>query len=654
MMSGRKNHHMTTGVRSASASPHSSPAVSRKGSPKPPFNSPKPSPKGKDNTSLNVTDIFTKVGRFEHQGTDNCPCGGSKPSSWKIDCSKCSQMWHVDCVTLDGISKDSISKMLNYLCPFCYVPPVPAPRTAPSPYVCHTCINTTTVRDINQWSAIDSLSSKLESIKSLDDSLSHIQTLDLHIKHLLLDNEPLKDYHNRLSSIEENLANFTSKLDQFTNKVMDQNTSTSNSSNTDAIFEKIDNLLNQSPTTQQPVNSATSHDSRAKITHNITHNFEPISMSRDNYIDAASAAELDKYLSSQADNFTAEGDREVISFGEPYHYNGSSSKPKEFPAVIKNVLDKINSELCNDSPKMNSCLINKYSGTVSSLPPHSDNELCIAPDSSIYTVCLGDSCVIKFNDLHTGKRFDHTCTDRSLYVMPRSSQDFFDHSMQAGQITNVRYSLTFRCVGWRYMNSTIVIGDSNTGKLKFGEEKGTFGKATPGCRVWAPTIDKIDPIDTAGYSNVVILCGINDVKQKNISSKSDVYNVYSALRLKIEMIHCINPKAHIFVCPLLPSRLFSAVEKINDFNSHIFDDLQFIDYNISIVQGFHDFVGDNHLLASRYSRGEGDYLHLNVNGINVLANKIKTHIFDRKKGRSRMVTPNCTFARAAQRPPAPS
>ena len=113
----------------------------------------------------------------------------------------------------------------------------------------------------------------------------------------------------------------------------------------------------------------------------------------------------------------------------------------------------------------------------------------------------------------------------------------------------------------------------------------------------------------------------------------------------------INPRVNVFVCPLLPTRLFSGIDKINDFNSLIFNDLQFNNYNISIIEGFIDFVGEAHLLDPKYSRGEGDYLHLNGYGIKILANKIKTHIFNRKRGHSRTVAPELAYAKVVQRSP---
>ena len=302
------------------------------------------------------------------------------------------------------------------------------------------------------------------------------------------------------------------------------------------------------------------------------------------------------------------------------------------PPIVTHLMNKINNDFCeNKDLKAVSCLINKLSGSTSSIAEHSDDEATIAPDSDIYTIALGDPCTIKYKERATGNVFEHYCEDRSLYVMSRRSQEFFTHTILPGQINGVRYSLTFRCVNWRHRNSTIVLGDSNTGELKFGDSKGTFGRATPGKKSWAPIIDDIKPMETIGYSNIVTMCGINDIRHSHISSKSDVHKVYSSFRVKIEQICHVNPKAKVFVCPLLPTRLVQVNRKVSYFNSLLFNDLLSTNFSVSIVPGFRDFADQLGLLADKHCRRQGDALHLNRYGVHILGSKIKTAIFDRKK-----------------------
>ena len=55
------------------------------------------------------------------------------------------------------------------------------------------------------------------------------------------------------------------------------------------------------------------------------------------------------------------------------------------------MLDCLNSAY--DPAKLNSCVVNKYEGRGSFIPAHSDDERCIDPHSSIFTVSLGGNVI---------------------------------------------------------------------------------------------------------------------------------------------------------------------------------------------------------------------------------------------------------------------
>ena len=78
--------------------------------------------------------------------------------------------------------------------------------------------------------------------------------------------------------------------------------------------------------------------------------------------------------------------------------------------------------------------------------------------------------------------------------MSRTSQSYWEHEIgkcKDFDNTDVRFSLTFRHVSRKFLNSAVVIGDSNTQSLRFGEGKGTFGHNIPGRRVKAIHIEDI-------------------------------------------------------------------------------------------------------------------------------------------------------------------
>ena len=65
----------------------------------------------------------------------------------------------------------------------------------------------------------------------------------------------------------------------------------------------------------------------------------------------------------------------------------------------------------------------------------------------------------------------------------------------------------------------MIVGDSNTGRLKFSrfgkdassDRNGTFGNAIPGKRVAAFKVEQLDPLTCIGYNHVFVHCGINNI-----------------------------------------------------------------------------------------------------------------------------------------------
>ena len=69
-----------------------------------------------------------------------------------------------------------------------------------------------------------------------------------------------------------------------------------------------------------------------------------------------------------------ENGHSVAAFGYPYKYTGS--KHHQIPTDIPQPIQYIIEDICELYPEaeINSCLVNKYCGPNSSLPPHADNE----------------------------------------------------------------------------------------------------------------------------------------------------------------------------------------------------------------------------------------------------------------------------------------
>ena len=370
----------------------------------------------------------------------------------------------------------------------------------------------------------------------------------------------------------------------------------------------------------------------------MSHNEKPLEDIHYDFISEEIEKFLIKFIEKQP-GFLKEGGREVLQYGYPYKYTGSKSpqNPPAIPAELTALLELVNEKLCKGLPPANSILINKYVGKASFIPQHADNESTIDARSIIATISIGSACVIDFTPTADGENVKLDCQPRSAYTMTRRSQDLYLHQMQQGSVSGTRYSLTFRALDVRNKNSCCIIGDSNTGPLRFGEDKGTFGRSIPGKQVYAPLLEKIDPYDTLGYRNVVVHCGINNIRMPDINSNSLIRNCYSKLERKIDQIHLVNKHANIFVCPILPTKCLEYNRKAIFFNSMIFNELISSRCHVQAVGGFDSFLDDNHMLRRDLSRhtnrqGNPDYLHLNGRGSAFLASLIKTCIILRVNG----------------------
>ena len=69
-----------------------------------------------------------------------------------------------------------------------------------------------------------------------------------------------------------------------------------------------------------------------------------------------------------------------------------------------------------DEAKLNSVIIHKFSGSNTKLPEHSSNDPSINPDSSIFTLSIGDSCPVTFRDKCTNATINVNTVDNSVFV----------------------------------------------------------------------------------------------------------------------------------------------------------------------------------------------------------------------------------------------
>ena len=252
-----------------------------------------------------------------------------------------------------------------------------------------------------------------------------------------------------------------------------------------------------------------------------------------------------------------------------------------------------------------------------------------------------------FRDKWAGREERLAVPNGSLYAMAQESQHYWTHRIDKEETGgDARYSITLRSVGSQYKNATIILGDSNTKHLKFGsgkqKEKGTFGFHLPGQRVESFHIRDIDPKKCIGYQNVLLHCGINDIRDKspgrlsNDANPLDIDAHFAMLVEKIKEIKLLCPYTSILVSPILPTKNYKLNKRVVQFNSLLFDFVTTNDNSDGVrCLDFSEFV-DSSSGTLREDLGtwdsengclnKKDILHLGKSGIRLLAKIVKQSV----------------------------
>ena len=158
--------------------------------------------------------------RTEHRNKEKCPCNKSVKSSWKLDCHKCHQYWHADCMGLGGLSEKEINKLTQWSCPFCWVSPISTLDT--DVHVCHVCRNTLSLQQSNLEFEASIAHEKLKNVSKccnlielinfndLGKNIDTIAQFDQRLKHLLLKEDSLRGLDSEIKNLTVVLSSLSS------------------------------------------------------------------------------------------------------------------------------------------------------------------------------------------------------------------------------------------------------------------------------------------------------------------------------------------------------------------------------------------------------------------------------------------------------------
>ena len=529
-----------------------------------------------------------------------CPCQKSDGDSYKIKCSQCKQVWHLPCANISSksITEKCIGEMeKTWACPWCYVSPHIRPTGHPS-LQCESKLFGTVVSVAVHEKLSETFDSQIEEICS-----------------------------NTNRILKENLKAHSDKIAEEL-KILE------------ALKEEL--IINKDTHLQAPTEGSTSEFNQRSETPfpTIKNPCKHVDNYMENFLDLNDSTTKDIISAITKIKYSKVNGREVASFGEEYSYTGApQSNIKEIPPYLQTLIEKIHSldQYCDTG--INQVVINKYVGEDAYLPEHSDDEPSIKPESSIFTLTLGTPRTIMFGDRCNGENKELTPDTGSMYVMSQQSQMYWSHRIEKeSSDISTRYSITLRTVGKNFKNSTVIIGDSNTKHLKFSQGKpkeiGTFGYMLPGKRVEAFHIRDIDPRACIGYRNVIIHCGINDIRDRSPgrlptdAEPSDVEEHFNNLITKIKVIKELCPYTSITISPILPTKSLKLNERVVKFNKLLMHYLMHDKAgegvrNVNLEQ----FVSDEGILIEKLgvwdtqnkNYNNKDILHLGKLGIRLLA-----------------------------------
>ena len=509
-----------------------------------------------------------------------CPCGvSSEGKDWNLVCSSCKQNWHSSCANLKGTNtlKEGQVKaiLVHWQCPWCF-------QCAFSPPDSHVSAKN------NQTLLSNTVSCTV--LQQISESVTKVVSNSLPAPGLLT---------NQISELKQQVDDLSKKPGGSVSAL--------------AQPEKKVYMVAPEPPFQQYL---------------------------EDYLEEPVLEETMKFLTEQIEmkRFAQENGHAVLCFGEPYTYVGAKgdNQATVIPPPIASIIESFSTKLkLKHTP--NSVLVNHYPATnaepeieenCSFLPYHSDDEAVIHPESSIVTVTLGESRSITFKQIHNELQPPQILTPshNSVYTMSRSSQGWFKHGIEPSESLGERFSLTFRCVDKRNKRNVLIQGDSNTKKIQFGTGAGTVGETYPGTRIKAAKVGDIKPESCIGYSNVVLVCGTNDLRVGYVRDESDIGNIVDLYRTKLNRIRQLAPKCKVFVVPVLPSRNHEMNRNITTFNSMLGDMLSHCFSNVH-YPGVYSFLDQKGLLSARLAR-DNDDIHLGAKGIAQFVRLMKLWIFE--------------------------
>ena len=325
----------------------------------------------------------------------------------------------------------------------------PASSNNSNVYICRVCKNTEKLRLSLLDSSVETLLGKLNRANEyFTDSMDKVESLSLNLRHFSVFNcEKAQTQQSLLSNIEKCINDLTHKTEVIEESLKKNEDHVASLNSAITEFKTFERKASSDCSIQLNNDHIISSNSFFSIDHlnkRIVKSTPPLLSKptkhileyEENFLNPDARLKISQFLDSSTD-FVKDGSMRTLNFGKTFNQsirvNSNKEIPEPFCAVIDILHDKYSIQ---DEAKLNSVIINKFSGPHTKLPEHSSNDPSINPDSSIFTLSIGDNCPIVFRDKCTNATIDVNTTDNSIFIMSLKSQHYWTRKIDTPVISD--------------------------------------------------------------------------------------------------------------------------------------------------------------------------------------------------------------------------
>ena len=260
-----------------------------------------------------------------------------------------------------------------------------------------------------------------------------------------------------------------------------------------------------------------------------------------------------------------------------------------------------------------------------------DHDATISAQENVSCIVIGTQSTVDLKCIHKvhERKRTYVIKPRTLVSMSPETQNLWDMATSTERIldeSEMSYSIIVKSVDNLNRTSTVILSDSLTREVKFGDVKGeSLGPRVRGENITCYTVKDMPSVTTLmGYNNIIIALGINDIVRNDTNPETLINMVEN----KCDLLLRLNPTCRIYLSTVLPTSDFIVNETIKLYNNYLLL-LSQKHHNLFIIDNYCEFLSPDEKLNKMYKNRANDMIHINHRGLLKLVINIKDAILRR-------------------------